>query len=103
MWDLKDEHLDSQNIMNTDTFPITDRFFAFEMVGRDEAGNPVNGDYRVSLMYPILVDKVRCISPVDGKIYKADWITMEPGDYLFQIQNYTNVKLRITVTYYSWN
>ena len=86
----------------TAQFNIPDRYFAYECSAIGTNGNTVPGNYCVALLESYEITIASLTKGVDGNTYKADWITVDPGNHLFQIINFTGSNITVSITYYSW-
>lgn len=101
MWGQFTPAIVADYVYNTDSFYVSERYFAYECKANDLNGNSVNGSYTVSLMKSSA--RIASISrPANGETYKLDWLDIGSGTYYFKITNSTNVDLNFTITYYSW-
>lgn len=104
MWGQQTPGVSGNSQINTGTFPIEHRYFAYEMTATDTNGNAVSGTYAVRLINAITSTTVTSMNQnIDGITYKNDWITVEAGlSYHFRIINQSSTSISVTLTYYSW-
>ena len=91
--------------VNTSSFYVSDRYFAYEMEAIPASGVATSQGYTVSLVYSgANAVKASMSGNADGGLYKKDWITISTdGNYYFRITNNTDYVLNVYITYYSWN
>ena len=97
MWASGTYVVPAYSSVDTGTFSLTDRYFAFEM----SATSSSSGTYTVALKRSG-VTKASATKYVNSGIFKKDWITITSGSHYFTITNNTSASITVTLTYYSW-
>lgn len=83
--------------VNTASFDIPDRYFAFEATASGGSGQ-----YTVNLKNGSSTIATATYN-IDGVTHKEDWITINSsGTHYFRIINSANCAIKVTITYYSW-
>lgn len=104
MWASGTYTVPANSTINTASFNIPERYFAFEMTATlSSGGTAPNASYTV-----ILKKGSGTIASgsgyINGGTYKFDWITITDriNNHYFTITNNYSSAISVTLTYYSW-
>lgn len=103
MWDETHVSVMNGGGVNTASFYVEDRYFAYEVSATGPHGETItSGTFGVKLLTSGGGLKASMSGDADGSTYKLDWITMESGTYYFRVVNATPAILNFHIIYYSW-
>lgn len=92
------------HVAYTNSFYVSDRYFAFEMEGFLYNDAISDESYCVALEYVGAGVIASMSGYADRSLYKLDWIDIySDGNYRFMVTNNTDYILTVYITYYSWN
>jgi hypothetical protein len=96
MWGQQTPTISANATVTTDSFYVTDRYFAYEATVTGSA----SGSCGITLRY--YSGLVSSMGVPVGSTMKNDWLDIGTGTYHFVLTNSSNASINVVLTYYSW-